>query len=84
MSRALQLNDMPPELLGNIFGYIKTPDIPGLKLAGSVANITPYESSYYMRSIVLSVTSDEVLSQPHVHGLAAAGLLDNTRSRGAL
>lgn len=30
------LNDMPPELLGNIFGHLTARDILGLKLVGSV------------------------------------------------
>lgn len=44
MSGALQLSDMPPELLGKIFGFLTPPDITGLKLVGSVAGTTIYES----------------------------------------
>ena len=43
MPGALQLNDMPPELLGKILGHLTAPDIQGLKLVGSVTAITPCE-----------------------------------------
>lgn len=36
-----QLNSMPPELLGKIFGYLPVPDIFGLKLVGLTAEIYP-------------------------------------------
>ena len=37
MPGSLQLDGLPPELLGKIFEYLKTPDILALKLVGLAA-----------------------------------------------
>ncbi|KAF9648107.1 hypothetical protein BDM02DRAFT_2353645 [Thelephora ganbajun] len=61
MSRPLQLNDLPPELLGKIFGHLAVSDILGLKAVNRAFR---------------DVVSDQPHLQYRCE-LAAAGLLDN-------
>jgi hypothetical protein len=78
MSGLLQLNCLPPELLGKIFGHLTAPDILRLKLVGLAAGfplILLTRSSIKVNRTFHDVVSD----QPHLQHKcepAAAGLLD--------
>ena len=87
MSKALQLNDTPPESLSKIFGYPTVPDILGLNWL--VRLPVPLLMNFLTRSLlkVYRTFHDMVSGQPHLRykcELTAAGLLDNQNAPGTL
>ena len=74
MDMQLQLNDLPPELLGRIFGYLTAPDILGLKLVCPAAGFPcgPVDPGPLSRSIVLSMMWSQI---NHVYSISMSSLL---------